>query len=144
MEGQQNGLESVTAWLAQWQELIRAKDFEAAQELFDKKVIGFGTVADEVSGVDELVERQWRATWPFIQDFTFDLGNGRIDVATDGLLAYIATPWRSKGIRSNGEVFDRGGRATIVLTRADSGAEWKAVHTHVSLNRGSENPRSAR
>ena len=129
------------AWVAEWQALVRARDFDGARDLFDHEVLGFGTVADGVRGLDELVDRQWRATWPYIEDFTFELDAGRISIAPDGLLAYVATPWHSKGIRADGGVFDRGGRATIVLARKDVQEPWKAVHTHVSLNRGSENPR---
>lgn len=125
--------ESVTAWLNEWQSLIRARDFDNARALFQEDVVGFGTAVEMASGLEELVNFQWGVTWPHIDGFTFDLDRGRIETADGGALAWVATPWHSKGIRPSGELFDRGGRCTILLTRSDPDAPWKAIHTHFSL-----------
>lgn len=133
MASERRDLDSVIAWLEEWQALIRARDFQSARRLFRDDVLGFGTAVHAAYGLDDLVAAQWEVTWPRIEDFTFQADEGRIEIVADGTLALVATPWMSKGVRPSEETFDRGGRCTIVLARSSRGEPWAAVHTHFSL-----------
>lgn len=90
---------------------IRSGQFAEASLLFDKDVVGFGTVAIEAKGLDCLVEQQWMKVWPRTEGFRFD----NVSVETWGAdgLAVTAVHWSSQGIDSRtSALFTRQGRAT--------------------------------
>lgn len=127
---------AIRDWFATWGEFVAAVDFESARPLFDPDVIGFGTFMDTVTGLDNLEQRQWRSIWPTIRDFRFNLDSLKCVVSEDRLLAVAAITWSSTGIGEDGVHFDRPGRATVGLVRAATGAPWRGMHTHFSLNPG--------
>lgn len=127
---------SIHRWLRRWEEQIRRRDYDDARGLFLADIVGFGTFTDVARTLDELDARQWRQTWPYIEDFRFDCEAAVIMPSADGLLATVAVTWRSLGRNPDRSKFPRGGRATIVLVRNGPEAAWRAAHTHFSLNRG--------
>ena len=133
--------DSIARWLAEWGECIASLDFARARTLFVPGVVGFGTFSDLLVGLDDLEVRQWRAVWPAISDFRFDLDGLWTEVSPDRRLAHLAAGWTSTGTREDGAPFPRPGRCTVTLRRADTGSPWRGTHTHFSLNRGT--PRSA-
>ena len=116
-------------WLAALQRCVRAVDYESAQPLFAPEVQAFGTYAAIVDGRDALRREQWQHIWPAIREFSFRLEEARC-VGTDTLLG-VVVPWDSLGVRPDGTMFPRAGRATLILIRRDAG--WVAVHSHFSL-----------
>ena len=128
---------TIVEWLRTWQVAINERDYEAARRLFDPSVLGFGTRAKVARGLDDLVDSQWRPTWPVIADFRFDIDD-MVVLAAGENRAILAT-WTSLGLREDGSDFDRSGRMTLLL-RHDKGESWKAIHTHFSLTPGTEVP----
>ncbi len=126
-------MEQLRLWLATWSGYVAAVDFESASALFDPAVIGYGTKANEVRGLADLIEQQWSQVWPNIDEFAFDHVGADVWVSPDGLQGVIGSAWGSLGRRADGSTFPRGGRATIVLGRENSEAPWLGLHTHLSL-----------
>jgi ketosteroid isomerase-like protein len=94
--------------------------------------LGRSVVCVPVSGLDHLAANQWRNVWPYIENFTFDLG--RLHGNASGDVAWAAVPWTSTGFDQEGRAFDRPGRATVTFAHREG--RWLAVHTHFSLNPG--------
>ena len=128
--------DSLAAWLAEWGECIAGLDFGGARTLFVPEVVGFGTFSDLLVGLDDLEARQWRAVWPSIADFRFDVDGLWTEVSPDRRLGHLAAGWTSTGRRADGTPFPRPGRCTVTLRRADAASPWLGTHTHFSLNRG--------
>jgi ketosteroid isomerase-like protein len=116
-------------WLESFATAVRARCYDCGRRLFDRGVLGFGTRAERVDGLDALESRQWREIWETTRDFRFDLGSARCD--STGHQAWVGALWSSTGLRPGGATFPRCGRATIVLVRRPEG--WRAVHTHFSM-----------
>jgi ketosteroid isomerase-like protein len=123
----------IHAWLAAFARCVREQDFAGARALFAPEVRAFGTVAHAVSGIDELLERQWRPVWTATHAFDFDPDAAArvVSLSPDGELAWVASRWSSMGGSPSGDGA-RHGRATLVLCAHASG--WLAVHTHFSLD----------
>lgn len=122
--------EDAREWLQRFARCVRERTYEEACPLFDESVFSFGTVADQVRGLEDLMAQQWREVWDVTQGFDFEYSGARCWNA--GALMGIAAPWSSQGRTEDGATFDRLGRATLLLRR--SGERWKAVHTHFSMN----------
>lgn len=134
--------DDVRDWFARWGALVAAVDFTPARALFDEGVVAFGTHQDTMSGLDNLEQQQWRAVWPTIEDFAFNLDTLNVLVSPDRLQATAVLTWHSTGIAEDGgHRFERPGRTTAVLRRDAPGEPWCCVHTHFSLNPGTP-PRS--
>lgn len=116
-------------WLAEMQTYVRDRDFARARAIFAPDVLGFGSRASLLAGLDALERDQWRYVWPAIQDFTFQTGELACGVSGD--LVWIACPWISSGRGADGNWQPRPGRMTAVLKRFDG--MWLAIHTHHSL-----------
>jgi ketosteroid isomerase-like protein len=116
-------------WLLAMQRCVRDRDYEAARDLFSAEVFSFGTLAPTADGIEHLEGDQWREIWSRTTGFTFELDRARSISAGDCVC--VATPWRSLGSGSDGETFERRGRATLVLAR--SGDRLVAVHSHFSM-----------
>jgi ketosteroid isomerase-like protein len=118
------------AWLAEMQTCVQRNDYARCRTIFADDVVAFGTRAALVVGLDALEHDQWRQIWETIAGFTF---------LTESLYCrrygdegiWIACPWTSRGLRTDGVSFERRGRITAVLERR--GERWLAVHTHHSL-----------
>jgi ketosteroid isomerase-like protein len=123
------------AWFRALERCVNQVDYEtAARDLFAPEVIGFGTKARVVVGLDGLRAEQWQHVWPNIRDFRFDLDGLRAGGAPgDGPveLAWAVTAWSSTGFDEGGRPFERPGRATVLFRR--QGERWLALHTHFSL-----------
>lgn len=122
----------VRDWFDEWGGYVAAVDFASARALFDPSVVGFGTFKDVVHGLDALEAGQWRAVWPAIRDFRFDLDSLELLPSGDGRMVVALITWSSTGFDTGGEPFARPGRATVVLAR-DAGGAWKGRHTHLSV-----------
>lgn len=128
----QDDLEPLRQWFREWEITVRNVDFASARRLFEPGVISFGTHAEIVSGIDALEAQQWRAIWPRIADFRFRVDSLQGEISGDR--AWAAVPWTSTGFDEAGAVFDRPGRATVILHR--DGERWRGVHTHFSVAPG--------
>jgi ketosteroid isomerase-like protein len=124
---------SVREWIAAWGAEVAAVDMATARRRFDRDVVSFGTRAAVVHGLDELERDQWNNVWPTIEGFSFRLDELVVIAAGDGCQAVAVVPWDSYGFDAGGARFPRPGRATVVLRRATTAAEWRGVHTHFSL-----------
>ena len=116
-------------WLRELQACVRAVDYDRAQKIFAPEVVGFGTYASVVRGVENLRADQWSNIWPTVREFTFRLDE--LHWGAEGNLAWAACPWDSVGFRADGAPFPRPGRVTVIFERRDRA--WLAVHTHFSL-----------
>lgn len=126
---------SVRAWLSRFGDCVGEVDFASARALFAADVVGFGTWAEVLRGLDDLEALQWRKVWPTIDAFAFDVSGADVLVSPDGLLAAVVAGWTSIGTGEDGSTFDRPGRATIVVRRSTPMDPWQGVHTHFSLAR---------
>lgn len=131
-------IELILEWFGTFEEHINARDYDAARELFDGTVIGFGTRVPVAQGLDELEQDQWRRTWDRIEDFRFDLDSTGVTISNDPAQGTAFGTWSSLGIRADGTRFERAGRVTMIFVQDPLSGSWKAVHTHFS-----ENPRVA-
>jgi len=129
-------LEAVRHWFARLADCVRSVDYEAAFPLFAKDLVAFGTYDDFVTGREQVMEAQWTKVWPTIRDFRWRLDEVTAIVSPDRLAAAGLAIFESDGFRRDGTRFDRRGRATVVLARAEVGADWVAEHSHMSLFRG--------
>jgi ketosteroid isomerase-like protein len=125
-------LEEVREWFRTWGARVAAVDFDGARPLFDETVVGFGTHATFVAGLDNLMAEQWQQIWPNISGFAFLVDEAVGTVAGD--FAWAAVPWTSRGYHEDGTSYDRPGRATVTFRRSADG--WKGTHTHCSLKPG--------
>ncbi|MGI9409867.1 MAG: YybH family protein [Hyphomicrobiaceae bacterium] len=122
-------LEVLRDWFRTWDRCVAALDFASARALFADDVVGFGTHATFVHGLDALEAEQWRKVWPNIADFRFEVEHLVGGVSHDS--AWAAVPWSSRGFHEDGTEFDRPGRATVTFRK--SGDDWLGTHTHFSL-----------
>jgi ketosteroid isomerase-like protein len=128
----QDDLDPLRDWFRAWGTHVAAVDFQSARPLFSDDVIGFGTHAAFVKGLDALQQEQWERIWPNITDFRFFVDD--LVGAIDGNAAWAAVPWTSTGYDEAHNAFDRPGRATVTFRR---GADrWLGTHTHFSLHPG--------
>ncbi len=121
-------LQEIRAWLETFSAAVRDVDYERGKTMFAPDVVGFGTYAGMLEGLNRLVPGQWMNIWGVTRGFTFRLDELHAGVSGDQ--AWLAVPWDSEGQR-DGTWYDRPGRATIILERRDG--RWLAVHTHFSL-----------
>ncbi len=122
--------ELALSWLQSFQDSVNAKDYGRGQILFSEGVIAFGTIAEVVHGLSDLVESQWKQRWPTSVDFSFDFNKAKLLFL--GSSAVICSTWKGENIDGS----KRSGRATLVLlarNRKDGGLEMKCSHSHFSL-----------
>jgi ketosteroid isomerase-like protein len=127
------------AWLEAFAEQVRRVDFAGARRLFAPSLRGFGTRAFSAESRDAVEREQWAYVWPSTRGFHFELDALSVWLSPDGRHASLALPWRSTGLAPDGARFERRGRATLVLARADGDA-WLGVHTHFSLDPEARHP----
>src|SRR5262245_42555419 len=114
---------SVYAWLADFAAVVRARDFAAGRRFFADDAVAFGTWARAVRGLDHFEREQWRQVWPRIRGFRFDADPV---VQGGGDLAWVASTWTSEATGPDGRLFERTGRATLILERRDG--RWECRH----------------
>ena len=127
---------AIRDWFAAWGSRVAEVNFAAARTQFDSDVLGFGTSETFLNGLEALETRQWRAVWPTIEDFRFNLDTLRVGVSADRRMAFALLTFDSTGIAKDGKRYPRPGRVTAIFGRAQITDGWLAVHTHLSLNRG--------
>lgn len=129
-------VEEIKAWLENFAKCVQSKDFEKGKTLFSPSCWCFGSYAEVLNNLDDLVENQWKQIWPNITDFHFDLNKLHCQFSQDQRMACIMAPWYSTGYRPDGMIYARPGRVTIVLLKDPVHNSWLAHHTHYSLNPG--------
>jgi ketosteroid isomerase-like protein len=117
------------AWLMEMETCVRTVDYERCRKIFADDVVGFGTKAALVVGMERLEREQWRQIWGGIRAFTFMTSN--LHCRRSGDMLWLACPWTSERPGGNGAWQARPGRITAILEQRDG--IWLAVHTHHSL-----------
>jgi ketosteroid isomerase-like protein len=131
---------SIADWFARWGDLVANVDFKRARPMFVEDIVSFGSKVEMVTSREALEAQQWRAIWPTIEDYRYDLATLEVVVSPDRLMAMGAVIFRSTGLHQDGSRFDRPGRATVTLMRSSLDAPWLGTHTHVSLTPGTPAP----
>lgn len=129
-------IEELQQWLTVFADYVRHQDFQSARAMFFDDALGFGSQADMMMGIDDLMERQWKTVWPNITDFSFSLEHTHYEFSKEFHSACVIAPWASTGYHHDGRTFLRPGRSTIFLLRHAETHVWLAKHTHFSLNPG--------
>jgi ketosteroid isomerase-like protein len=122
-------------WFTRLSEHVQAVDYEGARPIFADDMIAFGTFTDFMTGRDLAEREQWRNVWGTIRNFRWRDGIEGI-VSADRLTGIGMGIFDSDGFLPDGTRYDRRGRATIGFARRAVGEPWVAVHTHMSLFRG--------
>ncbi len=131
---------SITEWFEIWGRRVGDVNFRAVREMFTEDAIAFGSKVEMVTSREALERDQWRAIWPTIENYAYDLGTLEIVVSPDRLMAMGASIFHSTGIHKDGTRFKRTGRATVTLQRELLAAPWFCNHSHVSLTPGTPTP----
>ena len=131
---------SIADWYTRWGNLVANVDFRRARAMFVDDVVAFGSKVEVVGSLDALEQEQWRAVWPTIEDYVYDIATLEVILSPDRLTAMGAVIFRSTGIHQDGRRFGRTGRCTATLMRIAIGERWVATHTHVSLKPGTPPP----
>jgi ketosteroid isomerase-like protein len=127
---------SVADWLARWGAFVADVNFKAVRTMFADDAVAFGSKVEMMTSQAQLEAEQWRAVWPSIEDYRYDLDTLEVAMSPDRLMAMGAVIFRSTGLHADGRTFERNGRATVTLMRPSLGAEWVCTHSHVSLKPG--------
>jgi ketosteroid isomerase-like protein len=127
---------SIAAFFERWGTLVDNVDFKRACELYTEDVIAFGSLGNMLVSRDALEAEQWRAVWPTLAGYRYDLSTLETVVSPDRLMAMGAAIARTIGIHSDGTHFERPVRVTAALMRETVEAPWFMTHTHVSLTPG--------
>ena len=128
--------QTVGEWYARWDKFVTDVDFVPVRQMFADDVVAFGSKVEMMTSQAELEREQWRAVWPSIEDYRYDLSTLEVVTSPDRLMAMGAVIFRSTGLHENGQRFERNGRATVALMRPAIGAPWLCTHSHVSLKPG--------
>jgi ketosteroid isomerase-like protein len=131
---------SVADWFARWGDLVADVNFKATRPMFAEDAIAFGSKVEMVTSQAALEREQWRAVWPTIEDYRYDLSTLQVVISPDRLMAMGAVIFRSTGLHQDGRKFERNGRCTVTLMRPSVGAPWVCTHSHVSLKPGTPAP----
>ena len=127
---------SIADWIAHWGDLVAEVNFKAVRPMFAEDAIAFGSRVEMMTSQAQLEAEQWRAVWPSIEDYRYDLSTLQVVLSPDRLMAMAAVIFRSTGLHADHKKFERNGRATVTLMRPAVGAPWLCTHSHVSLKPG--------
>jgi ketosteroid isomerase-like protein len=127
---------SVADWFARWGDFVADVNFKPVREMFAEDAVAFGSKVEMMTSQAQLEREQWRAVWPSIEDYRYDLSTLQVVMSPDRLMAMGAAIFRSTGLHPDGRKFERNGRATVTLMRASIGAPWICTHSHISLKPG--------
>ena len=92
-------------------------DFTRVRDMFVEDAVAFGSKVEMVTTLDVLEAEQWRAVWPTMEDYRYDLATLEVIVSPDRLMAVGAAIFRSTGFHEDGSRFERPGRVTASLMR---------------------------
>jgi hypothetical protein len=128
-----NYIVKVKDWLNHFSHCVRIRDFEGGINLFSPDVYSFGTRAEIVKGLDDLVENQWKHIWLNTEDFHFLEDSIYCIPSADQSSICTLALWESKSINELNQLFLRRGRCTITLMANQTApyGYW-AVHSHFS------------
>lgn len=122
-------------WLDDFSACVRARDYARARRLFARDAHGFGTAVKAAGSRARLEKMQWARVWPVTSGFCFERAGARIIVSADQAQAVVMVMWKACNQAAPKRlVFDRQGRATVVLRRRRADAPWLAEHTHFSFD----------
>jgi ketosteroid isomerase-like protein len=125
--------QAIRDWLEHFAGCVRNRVIESGRRLFVDDVHAFGARIEQAWPLDELSDNQWQATWFNTRDFCFLQEAVRTVDSDDGSLVGVLALWESQGVRTDGALFPRRARCTIVLRRHGAVPPgYKAVHTHFS------------
>lgn len=128
-----NTLPSTTGWLDEFADCVRRRDPQRGRSLFAPDIRAFGTRAEQVNDLAELVEHQWSKVWFNTRGFRFFPKSVQELTAADDSLVCVLALWDSEGLDGSGRSFTRRGRCTIALRREKSSPlGYVAIHTHFS------------
>jgi hypothetical protein len=133
MDKQDEDVVLIRRWFRTLQVCVQTVDFVSSRPLFADDMITFGSFTSFIVGREATEQEQWRHVWGHIDRFRWCLDDLRTLISGDRLTAVGVAVFESIGYTEDDKVFDRPGRATIVLGRKAVGEEWVAQHTHVSL-----------
>jgi len=126
---------SVWSWLDAFAACVRGRDFAGGRALFAADTHGFGTVVRTASSRAKLETGQWRWVWPRTSGFRFERSGARVECDASGLFVVVMVTWKAcNQVAPRRMVFDRLGRATILLRRETLETAWVARHTHFSFD----------
>jgi len=129
-------LDEIRKWLTKFALHVRNLDFTAGRTMFYEEIFCFGSKAEILNGLDDLIERQWKMIWPNITGFNFVTDQFHCEFSADKNFACVLAPWVSTGYHQDGTSYPRNGRVTILLVRDTNKHAWMAKHTHYSLSPG--------
>ena len=101
------------SWLAEMETCVRSVDYARCRAIFAEDVVGLGTHAALVVGLEALERDQWRHIWGTIRGFTFL--TDQLHCRGYGDVVWLACPWTSEGRSPDGTWGERRGRITAVL-----------------------------
>ena len=127
---------SVGEWYSRWDKFVADVDFKPVREMFAEDVVAFGSKVEMMTSQAQLEREQWRAVWPSIEDYRYDLSTLEVVTSPDRLMAMGAVMFRSTGIHPDGAKFVRSGRSTCTFMRTTIGAPWICTHSHLSVSPG--------
>ena len=127
---------SVADWYARWAEFVADVNFKPVRAMFAEDAVAFGSKVEMMISQAQIEAEQWRAVWPSIEDYRYDLSTLEVVMSPDRLMAKGAVIFRSTGLHPDGKKFERNGRATVTLMRPAVGAPWVCTHSHISLKPG--------
>lgn len=135
MKREKEAVESAWRWLDAFAACVRERDFAGGRALFAPDAHGFGTIVRVSTARAKLEKKQWGRVWPRTSGFRFERARARLEIAEDGLMVVAMVTWKAcNQAAPKRVVFDRRGRATIVLRRAGENAPWIARHSHFSFD----------
>lgn len=127
--------DSVWSWLEGFASCVRERDFKGGRAMFAVDAHGFGTVVRTGASRAKLEREQWGWVWPRTSGFRFERRGARVEAGADGLMAVAMVTWKACNQAAPKKVvFDRRGRATILLCREKLDTPWVARHTHFSFD----------
>ena len=68
-----SAVRAIRQWLTEFAACVRAQEFDRARAYFHANAYCFGSLAHACTGLEGLVEQQWRKIWPNITGFRFQM-----------------------------------------------------------------------
>ena len=131
---------SIADWIGHWGDLVAEVNFKASRPLFAEDAVAFGSKVEMMTSQAQLEAEQWRAIWPSIEDYLYDLSTleldrvaGPADGGRHGDLPLHRPARRRQEIRAQRPRHRH-------LIRDTVSAPWICTHSHVSLKPGTPSP----
>lgn len=115
-------LDPLRLWLAEWQECVRTLDYAGARSLCAPDLVAVDG-NELLAGLDQVAERHWPRHWPALAGFRAD--PGAVRGGTEADRGWLLVGWEAAETRPAAR-----GWLTAALERRQG--RWLAVHTHCS------------